>query len=150
MGKPTYWKKGRGKLGPLTPLLGMWQAQAESPQGPVTCQRTFEKALQDTYIRLTARWIFGDTAYDEIAYFGVNRDGQLCCWSFTSDGKQSAGELAAAEDVHPQAICFEMHMPAGLARQVYWPDGADGFHWVVESRNKKGWNRFVEHHYTPA
>jgi hypothetical protein len=33
---------------------------------------------------------------------------------------------------------------------AYWPDGAGGFHWVVESRTKKGWNRFTEHHYRPA
>jgi hypothetical protein len=32
---------------------------------------------------------------------------------------------------------------------VYWPDEGEGFHWVVESKTKKGWNRFTEHHYLP-
>jgi hypothetical protein len=40
-------------------------------------------------------------------------------------------------------------MPAGIARQVYWPDDAQGFHWAVESQTKKGWNRFVDHLYVP-
>jgi len=40
-------------------------------------------------------------------------------------------------------------MPAGIARQVYWPDETQGFHWAVESQTKKGWHRFVEHHYVP-
>ena len=31
-------------------------------------------------------------------------------------------------------------MPAGLARMTYWPVGGMGFHWVVESKNKNGWN----------
>jgi hypothetical protein len=40
-------------------------------------------------------------------------------------------------------------MDRGLARQAYWPDAEGmGFHWVVESRTKKGWNRFVDHHDT--
>ena len=25
-----------------------------------------------------------------------------------------------------------------------------GFHWAVESKKKKGWNRFTEHHYRPS
>lgn len=78
---------------------------------------------------------------------GVNKDKEVCFWSFTSDGKQSDGKLAPAEDIHPDAICFEAHMDAGFARQVYWPDEKEGFRWIVESKTKKGWNRFVEHHY---
>jgi hypothetical protein len=50
-------------------------------------------------------------------------------------------------DLHPEAIGFEAHMPAGLARMAYWPEEGGGFHWVVESRTKKGWNRFVDHSY---
>ena len=38
-------------------------------------------------------------------------------------------------------------MPAGVARQVYWPNELGGFDWVVESRTKRGWNRFVLHRY---
>jgi hypothetical protein len=28
-------------------------------------------------------------------------------------------------------------------------DETQGFHWAVESQTKKGWNRFVDHHYIP-
>ena len=28
------WKKGRGKLGPLAPLLGSWIAESDTPMGP--------------------------------------------------------------------------------------------------------------------
>ncbi|MBK7306435.1 MAG: hypothetical protein IPI88_04940 [Chitinophagaceae bacterium] len=49
--------------------------------------------------------------------------------------------------MHPDAICFEANMPAGLARMVYWPADDGGFHWAVESKVKKGWNRFTMHHY---
>jgi hypothetical protein len=38
-------------------------------------------------------------------------------------------------------------MPAGTARMIYWPDEESGFHWAVESKVKKGWNRFTQHHY---
>src|SRR5262249_19516510 len=71
-------------------------------------------------------------------------------WSFTSDGKRSQGTVADVTDVHAEAIGFEAEMPAGLARMVYWPDDDGGFFWVVESKNKKGWRRFVEHNYKPA
>jgi hypothetical protein len=141
------WKKGRGKLGLFAPLLGTWVAQASSPQGKVTCARTFASVLGSKYIRLTALWTFGKTSYEEVCYFGADGGGMLRFWSFTNDGKQSTGEIADVTDVHPEAIGFEAQMPAGLARQVYWPDPAGGFHWAVEARNKKGWKRFVEHHY---
>ena len=80
---------------------------------------------------------------------GVNPEKEVCFWSFTSDGKQSNGKLVDVTDVHPQAIGFEAQMPAGTARMVYWPDEEQGFYWIVESKTKKGWNRFVEHHYSP-
>ena len=73
----------------------------------------------------------------------------LSFWSFTSDGKRSTGALADVREVHPLAIGFEAQMPAGLARMVYWPAEGGGFRWAVESRTKKGWNRFTEHHYLP-
>ncbi len=57
--KPQLWKKGRGKLGPLEPLLGTWKAQAETPMGPVNCTRTLTPFLGGKYIRLTAAWEFG-------------------------------------------------------------------------------------------
>lgn len=143
------WKKGKGKLNLFDPLLGTWQAEAPSELGPVKCKREFKKVLAGKYIQLTAAWEFVDRSYVEQAMIGVNPEKEIGFWSFTSDGKQSTGKLANVKDVHPEAIGFEAHMPAGLARMVYWPDGENGFYWAVESMTKKGWNRFVEHHYLP-
>ena len=144
------WKRGRGKLGVLTPLMGSWKAQANSPMGPIACTRTFTSALNGAYIQLAVRWEMGKGAYEELAIIGVNADGEVTFWSFTSDGKQSSGKLADVSDLHPEAIGFEAQMPAGLARMAYWPDDTEGFHWVVESKTKKGWNRFTQHHYKPV
>jgi hypothetical protein len=144
---PMAWKKGRGKLGFLDPLLGNWRAEAESPTGQVTCTRIFARVLDGAYVQLTADWEYAEGSYHEIALIGVGPDGKVCFWSFTSDKKQSHGCEADVTDIHPQAIGFEAQMPAGLARMAYWPDEEEGFHWVVESRTKKGWNRFTEHHY---
>ena len=81
---------------------------------------------------------------------GVGDGGQVCFWSFTSDGKRSQGVLADVTDLHPEAVGFEADMPAGRARMAYWPEEAGGFHWVVESKTKKGWRRFVHHSYRPT
>jgi len=162
MGK--LWKKGRGRLGFLQPLLGRWSAVAESPMGPLGCTRVFESVLSGNYIRLEARWEFSakpplhcpDPAlkagkgYEEVALFGAGDGGAVAFWSFTSDGKHSQGIVADVTDIHPEAIGFEAHMPAGLARMVYWPAEDGGFFFAVESKNKKGWKRFVKHHYKPA
>lgn len=145
-----HWKKGRSKLGPLEPLLGTWRAEADSQMGPVKCTRTFTKVLGGKFIELRSRWELEKSDYEEIALIGPGDDKLLHFWSFTSDGKHSEGVLAPADDIHPDAVCFEAEMPAGLARQVYWPDDKEGFHWVVESKTKKGWNRFTEHHYHSA
>jgi hypothetical protein len=161
------WKKGRGKLGFLQPLLGRWVASAESPMGPLRCTRIFEAVLGGSFIRLVARWEFGPSAakppesspdggapsgkaYEEIALIGAGDEGKVCFWSFTSDGKRSQGTVADVTDLHAEAVGFEAQMPAGLARMVYWPDEDGGFFWVVESKTKKGWNRFVKHQYRPA
>jgi hypothetical protein len=153
-----HWKKGRGKLGFLQPLLGNWAAETDSPMGPLRCTRTFATALGGAYIRLEARWLFGEAAkagsssggYQELALIGVGSDGNVCFWSFTSDGKNSHGSVADVTDLHPEAIGFEAQMPAGLARMAYWPDeDGTGFYWVVESKSKKGWRRFTQHHYRP-
>jgi WD40 repeat protein len=141
------WKKGRGKLGPFTPLLGAWRAAADSPQGPVTVTRKLSSVLKGSHLQLEVHWQIGKVAYDELALIGVDRDGQVRAWSFTSDGKNSTGTLAAVSDLHPQAIGFEFNMPAGLARQAYWPAEDGGVIWVVEARTKKGWRRFTQHHY---
>jgi hypothetical protein len=158
------WKKGRGKLGFLQPLLGRWAADAETPMGPVRCTRVFEPALRGSFVQLRARWVFGaeaakareecpdlsltgGRAYEELALIGVGDERKVWFWSFTSDGKRSQGTVADVTDLHKNAIGFEAQMPAGLARMAYWPDDLDGFFWAVESKTAKGWRRFVEHHY---
>ena len=141
------WKKGKGKLGPLAPLIGKWKAETDSPMGHLFCTRSFESVLGNKYVQLNASWKFAKYSYEETALYGVNKDGKLSFWSFTSDGKQSQGKLSKATDVHPDAVCFEAQMPAGLARMIYWPDEQEGFYWAVESKNKKGWKRFTLHHY---
>jgi hypothetical protein len=129
MAKTTkHWKRGRGKLGIRAPLMGAWKTATNSPMGPVKCTRTFTSALGNAYIQLTARWEFGKGIYEEIAMIGVNAEGKIAFWSFTSDGKNSYGTWADVSDVHPEAIGFEAQMPAGLARMIYWPDDADGFY----------------------
>ena len=52
------WKRGRGKLGLLQPLLGDWKTFSKSPMGKVKCMRTFSKVLGGNYIQLTAKWEF--------------------------------------------------------------------------------------------
>lgn len=146
--KNSSWKKGPGKMGALTPLLGSWQANADSPMGKVRCTRTFTQILNGKYIHLTAKWEFGGKAYEEFAIYGVT-NGKLSFWSFTSDGKKSEGVIANGSDVHPQAIAFEAKMPTGLARMIYWPNEDGSVNWAVEAKNKKGWKRFTQHKYTP-
>jgi hypothetical protein len=145
--KKAVWKKGRGKLGALAPLLGEWKASADSPMGKVECVRTFTSILDGTAVQLFARWKVGAKRYEELAIFRPGEKGSLEFLSFTSDGKHSRGTLADVSDVHPDALGFVAQMPAGLARTIYWPDDTAGFRWAVEARNKKGWNRFTEHHY---
>ena len=148
MAKTTKrWKKGRGKLGVLDPLIGTWKAETDSSMGPVTCTRSFTRVLNSAYIQLTADWAFGKKSYQELAIIGVNPEGIITFWSFTSDGKNSEGKIADVSDIHPEAIGFEAQMPAGLARMAYWPDDQNGYYWAVESKTKKGWNRFTQHHY---
>lgn len=147
------WKKGRGKLGGFEPLLGRWIAQAESEMGSLRCSRELRSTLGGNYLELRVRWAFGEKAggkaYEETAIIGAGEGGVVSFWSFTSDGKRSEGQIADVSDVHPEAIGFEAEMPAGRARQVYWPAEDGGFFWVVESKNKSGWKRFVQHHYHP-
>ena len=148
--KPLRWKKGRGKLGLFDPLLGRWRAEADSELGRVVCTRVFTRVLDGAYVQLTAEWEYAQGSYKEIALIGVRADGEVGFWSFTSDKKQSSGSMADVTDVHPEAMGFEAEMPAGMARMVYWPDEEEGFNWVVESKTKKGWKRFTEHHYVAA
>lgn len=145
---PVTWKPGRGKLGVLDPLLGAWTASMNTPMGSARCVRTFARALNGAYVVLDAAWGIPGRQYLEHALYGVGESGVLSFWSFTSDGKRSTGTLADVRDVHPFAVGFEAQMPAGLARMIYWPSEGGGFTWAVESRTKRGWNRFTEHHYT--
>lgn len=144
--KKSIWKKGPGKLGILFPLLGTWQAETDSPMGKLKCTRIFKPILAGKYIELNAKWEFGKGTYEETAIYGMHED-KLSFWSFTNDGKRSQGHLADGKDVHAEAICFEAQMPAGLARMIYWPGENGIVHWAVESKVKKGWNRFTEHRY---
>lgn len=148
------WKSGRGALGALKPLLGQWATETDGPgeYGKIRVTRSFAPALGGAHIRLDARWeLGGGKTYEEIALFSKSADGKLGFSSFTSDGKQSRGAEADASDVHPQAIAFEAQMPAGLARFLYWPaDEGEGYYFAVESRTKKGWNRFLRHLYRPV
>jgi hypothetical protein len=163
----NVWKKGRGKLGFMRPLLGRWEASADSPMGPIRCTRTFQEVLGGSYIRLEARWEFSaiaskarqdpdgagrnpTRAYEEIALIGAGDGGTVSFWSFTSDGKRSQGTVCDVTDLHKSALGFQAQMPAGLARMAYWPDDGDGFFWAVESKTAKGWKRFTEHHYHSA
>jgi hypothetical protein len=144
--KPVRWQSGRGRIGLLAPLMGAWQAVANTPMGKARCTRTFTPILGGKFIQLFARWEMGKGMYEETAILGIN-NGKLSFWSFTSDGKRSEGVLANGKDVHPQAIAFEAEMPAGRARMLYWPHEQEGFNWAVEARTAKGWRRFTEHHY---
>ena len=148
------WKKSRGKLGPFSPLHGAWVAEGDSPRGPMRCTRVIESSLAGKYLAMKVRWEFGPTeagqVYEEFALIGVGDDGQVGFWSFTSDGKRSHGVVADVTELHPEAVGFVADMPAGRARMAYWPQVGGGFHWVVESQTKKGWNRFVAHDYRAA
>ncbi len=63
MSTKPIWKKGRGKLGILAPLLGTWHAHADTPQGKVHCVRSFQKALNGSYIELSAIWHMGNIVF---------------------------------------------------------------------------------------
>ena len=144
------WKKGKGKLGVLNPIIGNWICNKGSkdrmkPQ----CTRRYQFALGNNYITGDISWNLGDKTYTDHTVIGLDDAKNISSWSFTSDGKNSTGKLADVSDVHPLAFGFEARMPAGIARQVFWPDEKEGFHWAVESKTKKGWNRFVQQHFLP-
>lgn len=146
---PGTWKRGRGKLGFLMPLLGAWVARGDSQLGPYVCERRYQRILNGAFLQLTADWRLGPRTYQEMALFGADGD-TVRCWSFTSDAARSVGWHSADLTGLPEgAIVFEADMPAGRARQAYWP-ADEGFTWVVESRQRSGWRRFTEHHYRPS
>jgi len=147
------WKKGRGKLGFLQPLLGRWVAETVSEMGPVRCERTLEPVVGGAFVQVTARWEIGGTGqprvYEELALIGPGEGGKVRFWSFTSDGKRSEGVQADVSDLHPEAVGFEAEMPQGLARMAYWPQD-DGFNWLVQAKTARGWRDVVLHRYRPA
>ena len=144
------WKKGRGKLGLLEPLMGVWKTEADSPMGRIECTRSFTRILAGTCVRLEADWRLPDgKQYEELAIYAAGEKGEIVFWSFTSDGKRSQGALTDGSDVHPEAVAFEAQMPAGLARMIYWPGENGTLMWAVESKTKRGWNRFSLHQYEP-
>lgn len=148
----TNWKQGRGKLGPLNPLIGSWRHTGDSTVGTVDCRRSFAWTLDKKWLALDAIWIGtgkGGSDYIEHCYFGVLSDGALGFISFINDGTQSHGTQTDVSDLHQQALGFEAVMPAGIARQAYWPHDQSGFVSRVERKVKKGWSTLVEHHYQP-
>jgi len=144
------WKKGRGKLGIFDPLIGKWICNKGSKDrmNP-ECTREFRYGIGNSYIIEDVVWKLGDKNYEDHTIIGVDSTKTIAFWSFTSDGKNSSGKFSDVSDIHKLAFGFEAEMPAGTARQVFWPDENEGFHSVVESKTKKGWNRFVHQHYLP-
>ena len=145
-----FWKKGRGTMGRMAPLLGQWVAEADSKLGPVRVELSFALAVEGTTVVKQAQWwLRGKKSYEEMAVYFKGTVAPLEFVSFTSDGKRSEGRLTDDEDAPPDALVFQAQMPAGLARMIFWKEALEGFHWAVESRGKKGWNRFLHHHYQP-
>ncbi|TXF74876.1 hypothetical protein [Chryseobacterium sp.] len=142
------WKKGRGKLGVFDPLIGNWICNKGSKDrmNP-ECIRSYKYALGKSYIIADITWVLGDKNYEDHTIIGLDDSKIITFWSFTSDGKNSTGEFSEVSDIHELAFGFEANMPAGIARQAFWPDETEGFHWTVESKTKKGWNRFVQQHF---
>ncbi|HEY4218271.1 MAG TPA: hypothetical protein VGM67_14110 [Gemmatimonadaceae bacterium] len=135
-------------LDPLTPLLGEWVTDADTPMGRVRCTRQFAPAVGSAYIELIAHWAFGaGRDYEERALFGAVKPHTLGFWSFTSDGGHAHGEIADVHDIHPTALGFIAAMPAGRARQAYWRDDNGVLHWIVEAETPNGWERFTAHQY---
>jgi hypothetical protein len=93
----------------------------------VRCTRSFAPVLGGAFVQADVRWEHAKGSYEELTLFGVDREGRLAFWSFTSDGKSSHGVAADAADIHPNAIGFEADMPAGRARMAFWPHENDGY-----------------------
>ena len=94
-------------------------------------------------VQLNTAQTFAESIYEEAALFGSGADKCLRFWFFTSDGEHSEGIATDVSDIHPDGIGVEAHM-------IYWSDDGDRFFWAVESRNKRGWKRLVEHQYLPT
>ncbi|MBK7597497.1 MAG: hypothetical protein IPJ07_02830 [Acidobacteria bacterium] len=121
MAKTTKrWKKGRGKLGVLDPLIGTWKAEAATPMGPMTCTRSFTRVLNSAYIQLTADWAFGKKSYQELAIIGVNPEGIITFWSFTSDGKTQRAKSQMSPIFIRKRLVLKRKC---LQARLEWPTG---------------------------
>jgi hypothetical protein len=145
------WKPGTGKLGQLDPLLGAWVAEGDSEAGPYRCERRFDRILGGRHVQLIVTWTFPDgRASEELALFGVDGENELRMWSFASDGRQAQGRLLEPWDLPRPNLAFEVETPGGRSRFAYWPDRRlGGIAYVVESKTRGGWSRFVDHLYKP-
>jgi hypothetical protein len=130
----------------LKPFLGRWTANGSGPMGPYTCERQLTPILEGKFVQMLVRWTVGTKRHEELCMFGV-KDERLQFWSFTSDGKSSTGISVIADELPDGTLVFEAAMPAGQARVSYQPDG-EQFRFVVESRGKKGWRRFLEQNFS--
>lgn len=134
----------------MDPLIGQWICNKGSKDRmKPECIRTIQYGVGNAFIIQDVKWNLGDKIYDDHTIIGLDENKVIRFWSFTSDGKSSSGILSDVSDLHDLAIGFEAQMPGGIARQAFWPDEVSGFHWVVESKTKKGWNRFVHQHFEP-
>jgi hypothetical protein len=140
------WSPQPGLLGGLSPLVGTWVAEGETATGDYRCERRFDEVLHRRYVQLVVTWILPGRSHEELALFGIDAEGVLRMWSFTSDGKQSTGVAARADDLPQPNVAFEADMPSGRARFAYWPED-EGVRFVVEARTDSGWTRFLEHRY---
>jgi hypothetical protein len=141
----------------MEPLLGAWVSEPGDQSAPVPgrCVRRFQR-FGKSWIQLESVWELGSYGvYREVAFYGPAegeaKPAVLGFFSFTNDGKRSQGRIGDGSEVHPQAVAFEARMPQGLARSIYWPadDGEGGFNFAVESRNAKGWKRFLLQRFRP-
>jgi len=151
-GTPITGRRGLHFLNPY--LGGVFTASGKGPMGAYTCTRHIAPVLDGKFAQMAVEWRVGRRPpYTELALFGVDAaDKTVRFWSFTSDGKQAVGTRVEArelpEDAGKDAAVFEAHMPAGLARFLFMPQGPDAFVFAVESANKGGWKRFLEQHFS--
>ena len=102
-------------------------------------------------MQLIVTWAFPDgRASEEVALFGVDGENELRMWSFASDGRQAQGRQLEPWDLPRPNLAFEVETPGGRSRFAYWPDRRlGGIAYVVESKTRAGWSRFVDHLYKP-
>ena len=143
------WKKGRGKLGALDPLLGAWETRADSPQGPIRCVRTFSSILGGSYVRLAARWELPGSVYEEHSVYGAPAGAPLGFWSFTSDGQALRGDGRGLHRSASRGGGLRGADAGGARAPGLLARGGRRDRLRGRVAEPKGWSRFVHHHYTP-